>query len=335
MFDRILIPLDGSQMALCAMSAAFGLASTFDSEVELVHVLSKETPDTTTQIDPLLWHMRKAEIETYLSSIAQDSLKYDLQVKRTILEGDAAERIIAHATAQDIDLIVMSSHGSSGMSGWSVSSVAQKIIARANRSVLLVRAFQQLTATEQQVDPFPFKNLLVPLDGSRRAEGILPIANRLAADHGATVWLVHVTSPSSLVLPFQARREEAAPQFDIVAQYKHAAADYLSGMQSQMECKTKIAALEGDAITSTLNHFAEREAIDLMLLCAHGHSNSKQSYGAVVTSAIVHGNVSVFIYQDLSPIEIEPTHAEIVFDQQTNVDVERAGRHAQPAFWNA
>jgi len=335
MFDRILIPLDGSQMALCALSAAFGLASTFDSEIELVHVLSKETPDTTTQIDPLLWHMRKAEIETYLSSIAQRSLKYELQVKRTILEGDAAERIIAHVAAQDINLIVMSSHGNSGMSGWSVSSVAQKIIARANRSIMLVRAFQQLPATEQQIDSFPFKNLLVPLDGSRRAEGILPIANKLAADHEATVWLVHVTTPSSLVLPFQARSEEATSQSEIAAQYKHAAAGYLRRVQSQLECRTKTAALEGDAIISTLNHFAEREAIDLMLLCAHGHSNAKQPYGTVVTSAIINGNVSVFIFQDLSPIEIEPTHAEIVFNQQANVDVERAGRHAQPAFWTA
>lgn len=335
MFDRILVPLDGSQTALCALSAAFGLAGTFDSEIELVHALCKSAPDTTTPIDPLLWHMRKAEIENYLSSVAQTSTKYDLQTKQTILEGAAAERIIAHAADQDIDLIIMSSHGCSGMSVWSVSSVAQKIIARANRSVLLVRAFQQPTATEQQITPLSFNNLLVPLDGSRRAEGILPIVNKLAVAHEAIVWLVHVITPSSLVLPFQTCSAEEMTQFDITTQYTHAAADYLHQVQSQMECMTKIATLEGDAIVSTLNHFAEREAIDLMLLCAHGRSSSKQPYGTVATSAIIHGNTSLFIFQDLMPAEVELTHAEIVFSQQTKVDSERISRHAQPAFWNS
>lgn len=333
MFEQVIVPLDGSRMAQCALPAAVSIATTYNSEIELLHVLSESQSDVSTQVDPLQWHMRKAESESYLSTIAHTLAQHDLTTRRTILEGAAAERIVAHAAAQDVDLLVMSSHGHTGISGWNVSSVAQKIIARANRSILLVRAFQQPPTTRQEIEPLNFRRLLVPLDGSRRAECILPVANKLATAFGATVWLVHVATPANLVSPFAPRGEEAPSPDDVAQQYTHAADAYLQHLQAQLDCASKTAVLQGDTILSTLNHFAARETVDLMLICAHGQANTRQPYGSFVTSAIIHGDVSLFILQDLLPTEIEPTRAEIAASQLTNGNPIRTNQHAQPAFW--
>lgn len=333
MFDQILIPLDGSQTAQRALPVAMSLAKAFHSEIDLVHVLGQSLSDTTTQVDPLLWHMRKAEVETYLTSIAQMFTSHNLPAKRTILEGATAERLVAHAAAEEAELVIMSSHGQSGISGWNVSSVAQKVIARVNRSVMLVRAFQQQPVTEEPATPFHFQRLLVPLDGSRRAECILPVADKLALAYDATVWLIHTVNLSALTHPFHSPSEEAPPPSDVATQYEQAATDYLHQTQAQMKSTTKTTILHGGSIITTLNRFAEQESIDLMLFSAHGHSNSKQPYGSIVTNAIIHGGTSLLIFQDLPPAEIEPTRAQIAASQQPTIASERTNHHAQPAFW--
>ena len=57
-----------------------------------------------------------------------------------ILEGPIAERIVEYAAAEQVDLLILGSHGLSGFSGWNVSSVVQQIIVRAYLPVLIVRA---------------------------------------------------------------------------------------------------------------------------------------------------------------------------------------------------
>lgn len=335
MFDRILVPLDGSQTAQCSLPAALGLAAEFKAEVDLVHVLYEAKDDVNTQVDPLQWHMRKAEIETYLSSISQAFSRFNLPTQTHILEGAAAERIIAHAGQREIDLIVMSSHGLSGLSGWNVSSVAQKIMARANRSVMLIRAFQPQTDVSEEVAMRRFQQLLIPLDGSRRAEGVLPIANRLALAYDATVWLLHVAQTKSLGTPFTARAETTSPApggNPQTAQYLAAAEAYLDTAAAQLACATETAVVQNDSVIGALDQFALDKGIELTMLSAHGHANSSQPYGSVATSAIMHGATSLFIFQDLASAEIAPTHAEIATRQDANAT--RASHHAQPAFWN-
>jgi nucleotide-binding universal stress UspA family protein len=276
--------------------------------------------------------MRKAEVETYLTTAAQMFSSRNIRVKKALLEGAAAERIVAHAAAQESDLIVLSSHGQSGVSGWNVSSVAQKVITRANRSILLMRAFQQGPVAQDEVKPLRLKRLLVPLDGSKRAEGILPVACKLAAAHRATLWLVHVATFTSLVRPFQEISEEMSLD-KITSQYHEAADSYLQQTGSQLECMTKSAVIEGETVIGTLNRFVEEEAIDLMLLSAHGRANAHQSYGSVATNALFHSPVSLFIFQDLQPYEIEPTRTEAASGEYRNPTTRQTASHAQPTFW--
>ena len=98
----------------------------------------------------------------------------------TVLEGLAAKSIIQFARDQQMDLIVLSSHGQSGL----ISGTTHKLIFSAPTSVLIIHASQP----KEQL----YKRILVPLDGSRRAENVLPIVASLARFHKSQVQIVHV-----------------------------------------------------------------------------------------------------------------------------------------------
>jgi nucleotide-binding universal stress UspA family protein len=142
MFSPILVPLDGSSLAESVLPHVKALAQLNDSQVILVRVLDQyEGCDDSESVDPLDWQIRKAEAWTYLEQVATRLVESGLQVQIEILEGNAAERIVEYVQLNDISLIVLSSHGQSGLTGWNVSSVVQKVILRARISMMIVRAY--------------------------------------------------------------------------------------------------------------------------------------------------------------------------------------------------
>ena len=142
MFKRILTPLDGSILAQRVLPHVLTLVQTFHSAVDLVTVVEPIQAREKTHLDPLNWHLRKAEAETYLQNVRQQWPTAMGLPEIVLLEGAAADRIIEYADEQDHDLIVLSSHGESGLSPWNISSVVQKIIHNLCFSVIIVRANQ-------------------------------------------------------------------------------------------------------------------------------------------------------------------------------------------------
>jgi nucleotide-binding universal stress UspA family protein len=96
-------------------------------------------------IDPVDWQIRKAEAESYLSGVAARLQNAGLQVSMHLYDGRPAEQIIEVAHSWSADLILISSHGQSGISPWNVSSVVQQVILRAHRSLMIIRAYQPVT----------------------------------------------------------------------------------------------------------------------------------------------------------------------------------------------
>jgi nucleotide-binding universal stress UspA family protein len=143
MFNRILLPMDRSLLAECVLPHTVLIASAFESRITLAHVL--EAPPRANwrrAVDPLNWRIRKAEAEGYLDALAGRLRNAGLTVETKILEGSAGEQIIKFSRADDIPLIILSSHGQSGFTGWNLSSIAQKILLRVHTSVMIVRAYQ-------------------------------------------------------------------------------------------------------------------------------------------------------------------------------------------------
>ena len=142
MISKILIPLDGSDFAEQALPYAAELARKFDAQLNLIWVLNPMVvmSDYGAVTYQNLVSLEKEEAESYLL-VKQNELQNEgLSVQTKILEGAVADSIIDVACQNDNDLIVMSTHGRSGLSRWVYGSVATKVLQHAPCPVFLVRA---------------------------------------------------------------------------------------------------------------------------------------------------------------------------------------------------
>jgi nucleotide-binding universal stress UspA family protein len=146
-FKHLLVPLDGSALAEKALPSAMALANRFESELTLLRVIPP--PYVTTRVGggaygDLIVNLRRMafdEAQAYLraqqGSLRQQGFKAHIH----LLEGEAvAELILNVIESLDVDTVVMSTHGRSGLSRWVFGSVADKVLRRANVPILLVRA---------------------------------------------------------------------------------------------------------------------------------------------------------------------------------------------------
>lgn len=143
MYKKMLVPLDGSELAKRGLDEAVKLARHFDSEILLFQVVPfmpiYGSPELVTPL--LVDEKQKEAAEKYLSNLAEELRKKGLKVRAMVKTGQqVALEIIDFAKGNDVDLIVMSTHGRSGITRWVLGSVALKILTRAETPVLLLRS---------------------------------------------------------------------------------------------------------------------------------------------------------------------------------------------------
>ena len=310
MFEHILVPLDGSPLAECVLPHAVAVAQAFGSRVTLLQVLEQtHTAGQTRPVDPLDWSISKVEARIYLDGWAALLQETGLRTEGTLLEGQAAERIIKFARSHDVNLIILSSHGRSGLSGWNVSGIVQKIILRAYLSTMIVRAYQPAS---HDLAGLGYRRLLVPLDCSQRAECILPPVTSLARFHKAQPLLVHVVRRPEVICRTPPTQESDKLANQLMEYNQQEAARYFEQIQTRLPLEAKTRLLVSDNVEMTLHELVEQENIDLVVLSAHGYSGrTKWPYGSVVINFIAYGTTPLLIMQDLSPDEVERTRAEI------------------------
>ena len=313
MINHILIPLDGSTLAECVLPHLLTMARGTNANVTLLHVLELPHAIIDKQaVDPLEWHLRKQEAEEYLNHIAVKLRSNNLKVEHLIMEGSPAECVIDFADNNDVDLIALSSHGRSGLSGWNISSVVQKIILRSFKSLLLIRAYRSLGADLEEVR---YDRLFVGLDFSTRAEYTLPLAINLAEFHKAELILGMVIRKPEMLHRFPLSAEEEGLIARVADQNYRAASHYFDQLQSRLspqEINLKTRLVVSDNVTAALHDMVKQENPDLVMLVAHGHSGeSRWPYGSVATSFIAYGTTPLMIMQDLSGDEIKRSQAEI------------------------
>ena len=313
MFDPILIPLDGSLLAECVLPHASAIARAFNSRVMLLRALDRNQAAEKAQLFDLLnWQINKTGAKLYLEKTSARLQKSGLRVEVTVLEGLVAESITDFAQSQGMKLIILSSHGRSGLSQWGLSSVTQKIIFSAPTSVLIIRAHQP---TASDLDERLYTQIMVPLDGSRRAENVLPMVTALARFHQSRIHLVHIVRAPEMARQMPLAREDVDLSNRIIARNREEAIRYLDQVRLHsplegIDVETHL--LTGDNAASALHEFADQEHIDLVVLSAHGYSgNNRWPYGSMVNNFILYSKVPLIIVQDL-PAKEEPVVNEMV-----------------------
>lgn len=155
-YRRLLVPLDGSELAELALPYAETWAHAFDTEVILLRVPTLPGyvslgPDAS-MLAPVLLGEAYDEVDAYLANVTRCLKAKGLKVHKAAVEpGAIADTIIDYAHDTGVDLIAMSTHGRSGLSRWVYGSVADRILRGAEVPVLLVRApHDRLSASNDQ-----------------------------------------------------------------------------------------------------------------------------------------------------------------------------------------
>ena len=313
MFDPVMVPLDGSLLAECVLQHVVAIARAFDAKVILLRVLDKKQASEKAQLFDLVnWQINKTGAKLYLEKISTRLQKSGLRIETVVLEGLVAESITEYALKRGVKLIILSSHGRSGLSQWGISSVTQKIIFSAPTSVLIIRAHQPATSEliEQQ-----YTRLMVPLDGSRRAEYVMPMVTLLARFHKSRVSIVHVVKTPEMARQMPLAQEDLELSNRIVARNREEAIRYLDQVRLQsplegIEVQTRL--LTSDNAAAALHELVGKENIDMVALSAHGYSGYNQwPYGSMVNNFILYSKVPLLIVQDL-PAKDEPVALDMV-----------------------
>jgi len=187
MYDKILVPLDGSELAEVTLWYAARLAGRLHAALTLVYVSS---PDELTSPHMHECYLRDvlARVKADADKIAAETKGGEITVDYKILKGDSAEEIIDYADKAKIDLIILSTQGKSGIKRWPLGNVANKVIGATRKQVLLIRA----KGAKSDVYKDRLVKVLVPVDGSRESESILKFVSYLAAELDLEITLFHM-----------------------------------------------------------------------------------------------------------------------------------------------
>jgi nucleotide-binding universal stress UspA family protein len=274
MYERILVPLDGSELAEQVIPYVEELAKSLNSEVILITVCLSGAP------------MERALTE-YIERRAEKLQSLGIKTRSVCIEGEPATSIIDFAGKNDVSLIVISTHGRTGIGHWPLGSIASKVVQRSHIPVFLVRSGQLAIAAADK----KLQKILVTLDGSRFAEAIIPYVESLAKAMSSEVVLARVIEPVRLP-HLAAYREREKYEQEYMAKLEREAKRYLSRKKSPLGArgiKLNLVLRQGKP-AETIIQYAEDKSVNLIALTTHGFSGiTKWAYGSVA-SRIIEGS---------------------------------------------
>jgi nucleotide-binding universal stress UspA family protein len=311
MFKRLMVPLDGSHLAEGALRHATAIALACQAEIQLIRVVERRGGERRMVPDLLDWQLRMGEARSYLEGIQGRLHEEGVPSEIVLLEGSPARRIIDYTHKHEGDLLILSSHGRSGLERWNVSGLVQKVIQEAKTSLFLVRAYEE---PEWGVGPPGYRRIMVPLDGSKRAECTLPLAESLGRYWDAELLLVHVLVEPRMFRHLPPSTEETAYLQWFVERNQAEAQQYFDELRSRLPVRSQVRLHVGEDVVAAFHDIVHRDAVDLLLLTAHGQGCSPhRRYGSLVTGCLLFGCGPSLIVQDQPKEQIEATGAERVF----------------------
>ncbi len=291
MYNRMLVPLDGSEMAEAVFPYVREIASRLGTEVVLLHISSQSLKDFQPMIRNYVEHA--AEKIQGTTDVSQEGRPVQpIKVHGEYVTGYPAEEILRYAEEKTVDLILMASHGRSGLKGWALGSVADKILRTAKTPVLLVPA-----GIPDQIpfDKWASRLLLVPLDGSEMAEAVFPHIKSLAGIGNTQVVFLRVCEPPAMPTYYSPELSEIPLHWGQYAQQetarcKEVATKYLTDIESrfqQANINVSYEILIGKAADEIIN-YANKTSNGLIVMATHGRSGlSRLVYGSVAASILV------------------------------------------------
>lgn len=292
-FDRVVACVDGSELGERGIPHALAVARASGAPITLLRVLESKAAGGEPP-DPLEWDIRRRESRDYVARLAGEQGELEIPVGSEVIEGQAAEEICRWTRQHGARLTVLCTHGARGQTEWSLASTASKLVEGIPGSVLLVPA-----AAPRQPRVARYRRILVPVDGSPRAESVIPLAERIAASQGAELILAHVVPVPELIEtgPLDAETLEIREQ--LVRRNERVANEYLDRLRAQLagsEVSVRALVLRGGDARGRMDRLIVDEGVDLVVLSAHGRSaRADVSLGSVAAHLVAHAKAPLLI----------------------------------------
>ena len=263
MIKRVLVPLDGSEESEKSLGIAERIATAQGSTLALLRVVAPFTWAETeagpaTDMYPSLLDQAMKDAETNLAERAGDLRSRAIATEQFVVLGQPAAAIIDYETDHHPDLVVMATHGRSGIARFTMGSVTDRVVREGGAPVLVIRRSSSATAD--------LKHALVMLDGSGVAEQVLGLVETLAGKPLERVTLFRVV----------ANPEDRGP-----------ASTYLEGVAPRLAkagLETRIVVDTGEPA-----HVVDRAAhdTDFVVLCTHGRGGiDRLRHGSVAEHVV-------------------------------------------------
>lgn len=285
---RLLACLDDGDIGDAVLRHALALARGFGLGIDAAHVI-ETVPHAASPADPVAWQLcRRQNLDRLSRRISANGFG-ESHVDPVLLSGAPADALTRWAAGHASSVLVLGTRGPVG--GQGLGTTAHRIIEHSGSSVLLVPP-----ASTARFDG-RYRRILLPLDGSCRAESVLPVAMRIAHEHGAELLLVHAVPVTGLAMALPGASDPDCAR--IADRNERDARDYLDAVQAKLwkarlPARTLVVA-RGDA-RPVLRQLACEQHADLIILSSHGRNGMADvPYGSVAEYLATHAPVPVLM----------------------------------------
>lgn len=315
MFKHILVPLDGSGRAEQALPVAAKLAHATGAAITLLRIVDT-SPVSAPSADAkpiLLQAVSESDIrlaQSYLDSIAASDRFTHIHVATRVVVGIVSSTILSEAVTQQADIIIICSHGLTGVSRWALGSIAEKVARYGTLPTLVLReGGPMLDKTTTSI------RVLVPLDGSSQSETALEPATQLAtalsAPEQGALHLLHVVKPAFMTQVSKGMTsdaEESPANIHMAKQYLDATMSNVASSSGNTASNEKLAMTSLVVSNSDVAHTIIQEAehgsgstarnADIIAMTAYGNNGPQHWALGSITERVLHSTrLPLFIVQ--------------------------------------
>lgn len=283
MINRVLVPISDTAHYQDAVAQAKVIAQASSARVNLLGMVQS---DVSRFADPVEWYKAKTEKLQFYRRLSAQLESQRVSTKFTLIETLHEEKLVRYINEQDFDLIIVSDQDHK------TRALMRDMLAYITVPVFFVR----------HPSANSIRRILVPLDCSRRAECILPIATVLAQSVDAALLLTHVMKKADRTT------HTASVEQDVSA--AKASQDYLRNLCDRLPDGTEMFNITHHSVSAALRDIIKHERVDLVMLSAHGASGKPDQFaGSITHNLLENSQTSLLVLQDL-PSEV-PSTAEV------------------------
>jgi nucleotide-binding universal stress UspA family protein len=286
MLQTIVVAVNDLKRSEEAVAHAAILAQPFSARVLIAGIIEQISGLVGEKFtDPVIWSMKKSEAQALLNQQVHHLEEQGVETRLDIIEASTVESLLQYAQEVESDLLVVAYDPETS------APMIRSILKHSKTPVFLTRPGWAKPT---------YSNILVPLDGSQRAESSLTLATTIAKAMNAQLHIAHAVPQIEMARQSILSSEVSEIAQQLVERSADEANRYLEQVASRQSIETQTHVIVNGSVTTSLHNMILSENIDLLILSAHGYSGEPQwPFGTVAENIVNYSKVPTILVQDL------------------------------------